>query len=66
MKACAKYYKKVEVQYLFPNRRLDITQVNQFNDIAKDTLDEWVYFLKNSEVKDDFKAKGFGLSQLKF
>jgi hypothetical protein len=21
-------------------------------------LDEWVYFLKNSEVKDDFKAKG--------
>ncbi|ELY1993115.1 hypothetical protein SL054_002484, partial [Flavobacterium psychrophilum] len=28
------------------------------NDIAKDTLDEWIYFLKNSEVKDDFKAKG--------
>ncbi|WP_027003993.1 hypothetical protein, partial [Hugenholtzia roseola] len=22
------------------------------------TLDEWVYFLKNSEVKDSFKAKG--------
>jgi len=21
-------------------------------------LDEWVYFLKNSEVKDEFKAKG--------
>jgi hypothetical protein len=33
-------------------------KVNQFNDVAKDTLDEWVYFLKNSEVKDDFKAKG--------
>jgi hypothetical protein len=26
--------------------------------VAKDTLDEWVYFLKNSEVKDNFKAKG--------
>jgi len=35
-----------------------LLKVNQFNDIAKDTLDEWVYFLKNSEVKDDFKAKG--------
>jgi predicted transposase/invertase (TIGR01784 family) len=32
--------------------------VNQFNDIAKDALDEWIYFLKNSEVKDEFKAKG--------
>lgn len=21
-------------------------------------MDEWIYFLKNSEVKDDFKAKG--------
>ncbi len=35
-----------------------IIKVNQFNDIAKDTLDEWIYFLKNSEVKDEFKAKG--------
>jgi len=26
--------------------------------VAKDTLDEWVYFLKNSEVKDEFHAKG--------
>ena len=31
-----------------------IIKVNQFNDIAKDTLDEWVYFLKNSEVKAEF------------
>ena len=35
-----------------------ILKVNQFNDIAKDTLDEWIYFLKNSEVEDKFKAKG--------
>jgi hypothetical protein len=33
-------------------------KVNQFNDVAKDTLDEWIYFLKNSEVKDEFVAKG--------
>jgi predicted transposase/invertase (TIGR01784 family) len=35
-----------------------VLKVNNFNDVAKDTLDEWVYFLKNNEVKDDFKAKG--------
>lgn len=35
-----------------------IIKVNQFDDLAKDTLDEWIYFLKNSEVKDEFKAKG--------
>lgn len=35
-----------------------IIKVNKFNDIAKDSLDEWIYFLKNSEVKDDFHAKG--------
>jgi predicted transposase/invertase (TIGR01784 family) len=29
-----------------------------FNDIARDSLDEWIYFLKNSEIKDEFRAKG--------
>ena len=45
-----------EVSNIFPEYYL--LKVNQFNDNAKDTLDEWVYFLKNSEVKDNFKAKG--------
>ncbi len=35
-----------------------ILRVNQFNDIAKNSLDEWIYFLKNEEIKSDFKAKG--------
>ena len=35
-----------------------IIKVNQFDDIAKNTLDEWINFLKNEEVKDDSKAKG--------
>ena len=47
---------KQEITDIFPEYYL--LKVNQFNDIAKDTLDEWVYFLKNSEVKDSFKAKG--------
>ncbi len=35
-----------------------ILKINNFNKIAENTLDEWIYFLKNSEVKDSFKAKG--------
>jgi len=49
-------FKKENVSDIFPEYYL--LKVNQFNDVAKDTLDEWVYFLKNSEVKDEFKAKG--------
>ncbi len=35
-----------------------ILRVNQFNDIAKSSLDEWIYFLKNEEIENSFKAKG--------
>lgn len=49
-------FAKEQVSDIFPE--FYIIKVNKFNNIAKDTLDEWVYFLKNSEVKDDFKAKG--------
>jgi predicted transposase/invertase (TIGR01784 family) len=47
---------KENVSDIFPEFYL--LKVNQFNDIAKDTLDQWIYFLKNSEVKDEFNAKG--------
>ena len=49
-------FKVEKVADIFP--KYYILKVNNFNDVAKDTLDEWVYFLKNSEVKDNFKAKG--------
>jgi predicted transposase/invertase (TIGR01784 family) len=45
-----------EVGDIFP--KYYILKVNNFNDIAHDTLDEWVYFLKNSEVPANFTAKG--------
>ena len=35
-----------------------LIRTTKFNDIVKDTLDEWVYFFKNSEVLDGFRAKG--------
>ena len=41
---------------IFPEYYL--LKVNQFNEEIKDTLDEWVYYLKKGEVKDNFKAKG--------
>jgi predicted transposase/invertase (TIGR01784 family) len=49
-------FQKENVSDIFPEYY--IIKVNKFNDKAKDTLDEWIYFLKNSEVKDSFKAKG--------
>ncbi len=35
-----------------------IIKVNQFDDVAKNTLDEWINFLKNEEVADGSKARG--------
>ncbi len=49
-------YKKSKVHHIFPEYYL--IKVNNFNDIAKDSLDEWIYFLKNEEIKENFKAKG--------
>ncbi|WP_446009007.1 Rpn family recombination-promoting nuclease/putative transposase [Candidatus Electrothrix sp.] len=49
-------YKKKELYQIFPEYYL--IKVNSFDDIAKDSLDEWIYFLKNEEIKDEFNAKG--------
>ncbi len=35
-----------------------IINVNQFNAVVTDTLDEWLYYLKHDEVKPGFTAKG--------
>ncbi|MDQ1267333.1 MAG: hypothetical protein QG635_2487, partial [Bacteroidota bacterium] len=50
------FYNKKEICSLYPEYYL--IKVNQFNDIAKDTLDEWIYFLKNEDIEPEFKAKG--------
>ncbi len=49
-------YTKETIASLYPEYYL--IKVNQFNDVAKNTLDEWVYFLKHEEIRDDFTAKG--------
>ena len=47
---------KSEPSQVFPEYY--VIKVNQFNDIAKDSLDEWIYYLKNNEIKDEFHARG--------
>jgi len=39
-------------------KKLLRSKVNQFDGIARDKLDEWIYFLKNEEIKDEFSARG--------
>ena len=47
---------KEAIEQLYPE--IYLIKVNQFDDLAKDSLDEWIYFFKNSEIKEEFKAKG--------
>lgn len=35
-----------------------LIKINRFNDVARDTLDEWIYFLKNEEIGENFTARG--------
>jgi predicted transposase/invertase (TIGR01784 family) len=35
-----------------------IIKVRNFDDVAKDTIDEWIFYLKNNQIRDDFKAQG--------
>jgi predicted transposase/invertase (TIGR01784 family) len=49
-------YNKNEVHETFPEYWL--IKVGQFKNRINDRLDEWIYFFKNSEVKEDFTAQG--------
>ena len=51
-----KFFDKETVSSVFPEYY--IIKVNEFNDVAKDTLDEWIYYFKNDEIRDEFKARG--------
>ena len=45
-----------EVKDLYPYYY--IICVKDFNNIAKNSLDEWIYYLKNNEIPDGFTAPG--------
>ena len=42
-----------------------VIKVNRFDDIARDTLDEWIFYLKNGEIKEGSRAKGLAEVQEK-
>lgn len=49
-------YKKNNVHEIFPEYW--VIKVGKFGNRVKDKLDEWIYFFKNAEIKNDFSAKG--------
>ena len=51
-----KLYGKTTIRELHPEYY--IIKVNGFDNVAKDTLDEWIYYFKNNRIKDEFTAKG--------
>jgi predicted transposase/invertase (TIGR01784 family) len=54
-------YKSEKIADIYPEYYL--IEIRNFNDIAKDTLDEWIYFLKNEIVEENFTAKGLKQAQ---
>lgn len=49
-------YQVPKIADLYPEYYL--IELKNFHNIARDTLDEWIYFLKNEEIKSEFSAKG--------
>ena len=56
-------YHSDQIAEIFPEYY--IIKVNQFDNVAKNTLDEWVNFLKNEVVNDNTKARGLKEAQEK-
>jgi len=54
----------IQIHNIFPEYY--ILRVNNFDSIARNTLDEWIYFLKNAEIKDSFQAKGIQQAKQSF
>jgi len=50
------FFKREKTFELFPE--YFILCVNDFDNVAKDRLDEWIYYLKNNEIPDRFTAPG--------
>jgi len=51
-------YEKTFPGDLYPEYYL--IKLGKFNDVARNTLDEWIYYLKNNKIRDDFTAQGIG------
>ncbi|NJO00883.1 MAG: hypothetical protein HC880_03585 [Bacteroidia bacterium] len=49
-------FKKSAVESIYPEYYL--IRANNFDDVARNTLDEWIYFLKHARIESNFTAKG--------
>ena len=49
-------YSKTYAGDLYPEYY--IIKVTKFNEVAKTSLDEWIYYLKTGTIRDDFTAQG--------
>jgi predicted transposase/invertase (TIGR01784 family) len=56
-------YKKNEPYQIFPEYYL--IKVSKFDNKVKDKLDEWIYFLKNGQVRENFTAQGLAQAKEK-
>lgn len=54
-------YKTVEIKDIFPEYY--IIEVEKFEGIVQSDIDEWIYFLKNEVIKDEFKSKNIQSAQ---
>ncbi|MBF0205774.1 MAG: Rpn family recombination-promoting nuclease/putative transposase [Oligoflexia bacterium] len=57
-------YQKTRIAEVYPEFYL--IKINNFNQLAQNTLDEWIYFLRHEEIPDNFKAKGLSAAKEKF
>ncbi len=55
-KSQKRLFNRESVSEIYPE--IYLIKVNNFDDLAKTSLDEWIYFLKNSKIESEFTAKG--------
>jgi len=56
-------FRAERVEQLFPEYWL--LRVNEFNDLAKSSLDEWISFLKTGDIDPSFQAQGLQTARQK-
>lgn len=56
-------YSKDKIYQIFPEYWL--IKISKFKNQIHDKLDEWVFFLKNGTIKDEFSAKGLDAAKKK-
>ncbi|MBF0180463.1 MAG: Rpn family recombination-promoting nuclease/putative transposase [Magnetococcales bacterium] len=49
-------FQRQTVQEIFPSIYLIL--VKRFDEVARNTLDEWIYFLKTGDIREEFTARG--------